>query len=321
MDKQKHYYTVKEAARTIGVSTNTIYKYLDEGSLKGRRLNSRGRFKIPLSEIAPYLTEKEPSKSPEKPQSDRKFGGLTILGIALGVILGMFLVNFFPEATNLASAKPSLVTEIAVATWDYSGRTSTGFGNLVQAGETKLVAGSHEISKILASKIGSRQPLAVIEEGPKEEVNPEKFVLISVPGGESINLREEATSSSKVIAKIEADEIAEKTAEEGQWSRVAINQFPVGWVDSSYIETSNEAVSQVLGAASDEFIGKKVVVNETPTGWLRVRAAPGGDEIGKVYPGDIFVLIDKSGDWFLVEISTGQNGWISSQYASIQSAD
>jgi len=321
MEKQKLYYTVKEAAKTLGVSTNTIYKYLEEGSLKGRRLNSRGRFKIPLSEIAPYMTEKEPAKTSEEPKSDKKFGGLAILGIALGVILGMVFVNFLPQVTNVASAESSLVTEIAVATWDYSGRTSTGFGNLVQAGESKLVAGSKEISKFIASKTGSRDPLAGTEEAPVEEVNLEKYVLISVPGGESVNLLEEADPSSKIVAKIETDEVAEKTGEEGGWTKVAINQFPVGWVNTSYTVTSKEAISQVLGAASDELVGKKVIVNETPTGWLRVRAAPGGDEIGKVYPGDIFTLIDKSGDWFLVEISTGQNGWISSQYASIQPED
>lgn len=320
MEKYKRYYTVKEVAGIIGVSTNTIYKYLDEGSLKGRRLNSRGRFKIPFSEIAPYTTEKEPVKTPEEPQSGKKFGGLAILEIVLGMILGLFFVNFFPGITNLASAKPSLVTEIAMATWDYSGRTSTGFGNLVQAGGTKFVAGSKEISKFLTSKIGSRQPYGTTE-APKKETNPEKFVLISVPRGESINIREEATSSSKVIAKITTDEIAKKTAKEGEWTKVAINQFPAGWVNTSYIVTSDEAVSQVLSASTDEFVGKKVVITETPTGWLRVRAAPEGDEIGKVYPGDIFALIDKSGDWFLVEISTSQNGWISSQYASIQSAD
>jgi uncharacterized protein YgiM (DUF1202 family) len=152
-------------------------------------------------------------------------------------------------------------------------------------------------------------------------VNPGKFVLVSVPGGSTVNLREEATSSSKVIAKIEVDEVAEKTAEEGQWTRVVIRDFPVGWVDSSYIQTSPEVVSQVLGAASDEFIGKKVVVGETPTGWLRVRAAPWGDEIAKVYPGETFTVMDISGDWYLVEITIGQKGWISSQYASIQSED
>lgn len=321
MEKQKSYYTVKEAAGILGVSTNTIYKYLDEGNLKGRRLNSRGRFKIPLSEIAPYITEKEPVKTPEEPLSNKKFGGLTFLGIALGVILGMFLVNFFPEASDLASAKPSLLTEIAVATWDYSGRTSTGVGNLAQAGRSKVVAGSSEISKFLASKIGPRQHQVAIEEAPQEQINPQHFVLVSVPGGTSINLREEASASSRVIAKLETNEVAEKTAEEGGWTKVAIREFPVGWVDTSYIETSDEAVSQVLGASSDELAGKKVVIDETPTGWLRVRAAPGGDEIGRVYPGDVFVLIDTSGDWWLVEIAAGQHGWISSQYASIGPTD
>ncbi len=320
MEKFKRYYTVKEAAKILGVSTNTLYKYLNEGSLKGKRLNSRGRFKIPLSEITPYTGEKEPARAFGEFRSDKKVGGLAILEIALGVILGIFFVNFFPEATNLTAAKSSFVTEVAASTWNYSGRVSNKFGNLVQAGESKLVAGGYEVSKFIASKTGSRQTNNSTE-APKEEINPGKFVLISVPEGASIKLHEEATSSSKIIASVETNEVAKKTDERGEWTKVAINQFPAGWVASSYIETSDEAVSQVLSASTDELIGKKVVVNETPTGWLRVRAAPEGDEIGKVYPGDIFTVIDKSGDWFLVEISAGQKGWISSQYVSIQPVD
>ena len=50
----KKYYTVKEAGRLLGVSTNTIYKYLDEGGLVSRRIG-KGRFKILYSSLAPYI--------------------------------------------------------------------------------------------------------------------------------------------------------------------------------------------------------------------------------------------------------------------------
>lgn len=50
----KKFYSVKEAAGILGFSTNTVYKYLDDGKLKGRRLG-RGRFKIPYDELAPYI--------------------------------------------------------------------------------------------------------------------------------------------------------------------------------------------------------------------------------------------------------------------------
>lgn len=54
----KRYYSVIEAANVLGVSTNTIYKYLKEGKVKSRRIG-KGRIKIPAVELAPYI---EPSQ-------------------------------------------------------------------------------------------------------------------------------------------------------------------------------------------------------------------------------------------------------------------
>lgn len=54
----KRFYSVKEVSEILGFSTNTVYKYLDEGKLKGRRIG-KGRFKIPHEEIEPYLSATE----------------------------------------------------------------------------------------------------------------------------------------------------------------------------------------------------------------------------------------------------------------------
>ena len=306
MEKQKHYYTVKETAKILGVSTNTIYKYLDEGSLKGRRLNSRGRFKIPLSEIAPYLASEDSLKAAPDAQGGQKAGGrLSALQLALGIILGIIFFNFFSQRT--------LMADIATAVWNYSDRTFSGFTSLARLGAPRLA--------VLTSKLRpSKAPPDTTQEAPKEEVDEAELVLIKVPEGTSVNVRGEASSSAKVIAKIETSKTASKLGEEGDWTKVAIAEFPAGWVNSGFIAAEDEATSLVLGS-NQEFEGQKVVIGETPTGFLRVRAAPWGDEIGKVYPGETYALLDKSDDWFLIEIAVGQKGWISSEFATIQSAE
>src|SRR3989344_2195405 len=50
----KRYYSVKDAANLLGVSTNTIYTYLKEGKITSRRIG-QGRFKIPYSQLAVYM--------------------------------------------------------------------------------------------------------------------------------------------------------------------------------------------------------------------------------------------------------------------------
>ena len=55
MDQVK-LYTVKEAAKIVGVSTKTLYKYLDEGRIKAARGSSiQGRFRIPATAIEEFL--------------------------------------------------------------------------------------------------------------------------------------------------------------------------------------------------------------------------------------------------------------------------
>lgn len=53
--RSKRYYSVKEAANILDVSTNTIYSYLDKGTIRAKRLG-KGRFKIPAADLAPYLS-------------------------------------------------------------------------------------------------------------------------------------------------------------------------------------------------------------------------------------------------------------------------
>lgn len=49
-------YTVKKAAAIIGCSTNTLYKYLDEGRIKASRGTAeQGRFRIPQSSLEEFL--------------------------------------------------------------------------------------------------------------------------------------------------------------------------------------------------------------------------------------------------------------------------
>jgi len=334
-EKRKRFYTVKEAARILGFSTNTIYKYLDEGSLRGRRLGGHGRFKIPYSEIAPYLSEDSIRTTTIEPHVAKKVGnGLTFFELLSRAFVGLgsvYVLWIFGIAF-LNLTKPSPIADIATATWGYSERTFSGFGNLT----TKLasVAVPKFLSKTPAEQdtgtnlIEEDLPSTDPSEFLKEEEDKAKLVLINVPIGTRVNVREEATSSSKVIAQIEISEEASKISEEGDWTKLNIRGLIKGWVNNQLLEEdlSMIADTQVLGRGSD-FKGNKVVITETGTGWLRVRSAPGGDEIGKVYPGESYTLLDKIGDWFLIEGEEGKSlpadgqGWISSQFATIQSEE
>jgi len=134
----KRFYSVKETAKILGVSTNTVYKYLDEGSLKGKRFNNKGRFKIPFSELTPYLdgemAAKASEETPAVKQEDQKARGkLTAFrSLFTPSLIGLFLLlllwNFGQGATGSQS---SLTEDIGNAVLGYSDRTFSGFGSLV----------------------------------------------------------------------------------------------------------------------------------------------------------------------------------------------
>lgn len=51
-------YDVKQAAKIIGVSTNTMYKYLNEGKISGIRGHERGFFRIPHRSLEQFIGSK-----------------------------------------------------------------------------------------------------------------------------------------------------------------------------------------------------------------------------------------------------------------------
>ncbi len=64
----------------------------------------------------------------------------------------------------------------------------------------------------------------------------------------------------------------------------------------------------------------KVLILNTPTGFLRVRASYNitAAIVTTVSPGDTFPLLGEQDDWLEIKLTDGRSGWISSQYAKKQ---
>lgn len=62
----------------------------------------------------------------------------------------------------------------------------------------------------------------------------------------------------------------------------------------------------------------KVVVKNTPTGFLRVRDNPSvsGKEVGKVSPGDRLILLEELTGWDRIRMDNGTEGFVSNSYVS-----
>jgi hypothetical protein len=87
-------------------------------------------------------------------------------------------------------------------------------------------------------------------------------------------------------------------------------------IDPQIATTSANPVSSASAVLSPA----KVIILETPTGFLRVRktASVAAAVVGEVKPGEIYDLINELSGWYEIKLNDKTNGWISSQYAQKQ---
>jgi len=64
----------------------------------------------------------------------------------------------------------------------------------------------------------------------------------------------------------------------------------------------------------------KVLILETPTGFLRVRQTNdlNSEQISTVNPGDTFPFVSEQPGWYQIKLSDGKTGWVSSEFAKKQ---
>lgn len=65
---------------------------------------------------------------------------------------------------------------------------------------------------------------------------------------------------------------------------------------------------------------RKVVISQTPTGFLRVHQSSSLDspEVAEIHPGETYTLLSQTPGWYQIQVNATIIGWISSDYATIQ---
>ena len=134
-------------------------------------------------------------------------------------------------------------------------------------------------------------------------------INLSLPGYLQRNFKAKAIKGFKLI-------VNSKLAKEGgpEISPTPTVSVPVNLVTPKpttaiKISPSLKPTVSITGAA--------VEIQQTETGWLRVRSGPGRSysEVAKVYPGEKYPLLEEKPDWYKITYEEGKEGWVSSQYA------
>lgn len=91
-------------------------------------------------------------------------------------------------------------------------------------------------------------------------------------------------------------------------------------VDEDGLSLTPSPTQVASPSASPTPIVSKIVISQTPTGFLRVRASNNvnAGEVGRVSPGQTFDILSEIDDWYQITLPSGITGWVSSQYATKQ---
>lgn len=171
---------------------------------------------------------------------------------------------------------------------------------------------------------GASSAGSVITLTPIEDKNTAQFFAISFPDKAQVLLDGTPVGQTALfLPNVTASDHELTFKKEGYKEKLIRIRASKGYKLSStvYLGISGDVASSSATASSSAAASAaKVLILETPTGFLNVRstASLSGSILEQVNPGDSFELVSEVSGWYEIKLSSGETGWISSQYASKQ---
>lgn len=181
---------------------------------------------------------------------------------------------------------------------------------------------------VLDRIFGEGESASVITLDPIKEKNTSEIMIITFPDKADVFLdnNPQGKSSTKIENVTESDHEL-RINKDGFIEKTLRIRTTKGFLLKAiiYLGASGEGESalpeiETTVAPSPAAITPRVLILETPTGFLRVRSSSSisTSETGRVIPGETFELLEEEEEWFKIKLEDGTEGWISSQYAEKQ---
>lgn len=144
-------------------------------------------------------------------------------------------------------------------------------------------------------------------------------VTLFVPQDSLVSVHEEPNLDATLVTTLRASQTVFRIGSQDGWVKIrgggsASDKF-TGWVDEDFIEEEQKEEektdSQLISQTDPTDF---VTIADTPTGFLRVRSGPRGEELTKVEPGSTFPVVDSKDGWSQIVLDDGSLGWVSEEY-------
>ncbi|PQD96159.1 hypothetical protein CYL18_06040 [Pradoshia eiseniae] len=121
----------------------------------------------------------------------------------------------------------------------------------------------------------------------------------------SLNVREKASTSSKIVTSVKKNASVTLLKKSGSWGQVKVSNGKTGWVSLNYLTTKKAAsVSKNLGT----YYVTASSLN------VRAKASTSSKVVTSVKKNASVTLLKKSGNWGQIKLSNGKIGWVSLNY-------
>lgn len=167
-----------------------------------------------------------------------------------------------------------------------------------------------------SASTGSLITLSDISDKDKSEL-----MVISFPEGAQIILDGNIKGSTPLLLKdVTPSDHEIKILKDGYKEKVVKVKTISGKVLEATINLGvrTDLIESSSSASESASLTTKIVIIETPTGFLRVRENDNlnSAQITTVNPGEKFDLVSEKTGWYEIKLADGKIGWISSEYAT-----
>ncbi len=225
-----------------------------------------------------------------------------------------------PPEKRFYLGKPVHLAVVIIAVCIIGGGSTYAFLNLRQK---QVISQSHSETVIKPSSTSEAVLGSSSENKPPDQY---KEVNIFVPKQALVSIHSEPSLQSTVLTTLSASNKAKEIKRQDNWVKVSVeatnSKTTEGWVDQDFIE---EVVDKKQNLEPDiikkpqgglQTSQKMAMINNTPTGFLRVRKTPGGEEITQISSGDQYPSIQEEAGWLQIVLEDGTLGWVSKQYVN-----
>ncbi len=240
----------------------------------------------------------------------------------------VFLNDKYIGRTPISKTEPNDM----ISAGDYTIRLVPGDTNLSEYQEKITISAG--ILTVVDRKFrkGALSEGYVISLSPLQDKKQTELEVISFPSGANVELDANTIGNTPLLNKklTESDHML-RINKDGYKEKAVRIRSPLGYrlTVITYLSVISEELNDSIApsptaantpAPSPTQTAAKVLILETPTGFLRVREESNlnSAEITTVAPGETFPLISEQTDWFEIKLTDGKTGWVSSQYSQKQ---